>query len=132
MVVLVMLLLGSYALAIEALVALRLQGNPRERIDFKNRLRCWRIEPGWDAVAGLSPTAIWFFTFAHCVILGSFAGAQSLRLLFLPLILVSSFGEEVGWRGFLLPRLFARSGPIQSSLQLGWMWWAFHVPLFWQ
>ncbi len=40
------------------------------------------------------------------------------------------FGEEAGWRGFLLPRLMGRYSPIVASLVLGLLWSAWHYPLY--
>jgi len=42
-----------------------------------------------------------------------------------------SFGEEFGWRGYALPRLLNQTGPLGSSLALGAVWAAWHLPLFW-
>ena len=39
-------------------------------------------------------------------------------------------GEEPGWRGFALPRLIARFGPIVGTLILGVAWACWHLPLF--
>ena len=49
-------------------------------------------------------------------------------LLFGQLIVVT--GEEPGWRGFALPRLAARFGPIAGTLILGIAWTCWHLPLF--
>jgi len=45
-------------------------------------------------------------------------------LIFLPL----GFGEEYGWRGYLLPRLLPL-GEIRASLVLGLIWTFWHLPL---
>ena len=39
-------------------------------------------------------------------------------------------GEEVGWRGYLLPRLTDRIGLAPASLMVGLIWAAWHLPLF--
>jgi membrane protease YdiL (CAAX protease family) len=41
----------------------------------------------------------------------------------------NTLGEEVGWRGFALPRLQARSSPLTASLVLALFWFAWHLPL---
>lgn len=38
-------------------------------------------------------------------------------------------GEEIGWRGFALPRLQQRFDPLRSSLILGTVWGVWHFPL---
>ena len=49
-------------------------------------------------------------------------------LVFGQLVVVA--GEEPGWRGFALPRLIARFGPIVGTLLLGIAWAFWHLPLF--
>lgn len=50
-----------------------------------------------------------------------------LLLLLIPEIIVS-FGEEYGWRGYLLPRLMPL-GEIRASLILGIVWALWHTPV---
>lgn len=45
-------------------------------------------------------------------------------------ILVNGLGEEAGWRGFALPRLQARFGPLGGTLILALLWAGWHAPLF--
>ncbi len=46
------------------------------------------------------------------------------------LLVTGTLGEEVGWRGFALPRLLARFSPIAASLLLGAVWGIWHLPSF--
>jgi membrane protease YdiL (CAAX protease family) len=46
------------------------------------------------------------------------------------LVFLGPLGEEPGWRGFALPRLQQRSGPLVGSLLLGVLWSLWHLPLF--
>ena len=43
--------------------------------------------------------------------------------------LIPGFGEEFGWRGYMLPRLAQRYGARNGVLLHGAVWWAWHLPV---
>lgn len=49
-------------------------------------------------------------------------------LVLLPAGAISAIGEELGWRGFLLPRL-ASLGRVRAGLAIGLLWAVWHYPL---
>jgi len=42
---------------------------------------------------------------------------------------VSGFGEEFGWRGYMLPLVYRRTSPYKAFLVCGVIWFAWHAPL---
>ncbi|MBN2477752.1 CPBP family intramembrane metalloprotease [Candidatus Micrarchaeota archaeon] len=45
-------------------------------------------------------------------------------------IMPSMFGEEYGWRGYLLPTLTPKLGKIQATLLVGIIWGMWHIPSY--
>lgn len=41
-------------------------------------------------------------------------------------------GEELGWRGFLLPQLLEKYPPLTASVVVGLVWAAWHIPLYYR
>jgi uncharacterized protein len=65
-----------------------------------------------------------------------FKGFTPMLLVSYPLYYVAVFfgggplGEEPGWRGFALPRMQRRFGPLWGTLLLGLLWSCWHLPDF--
>jgi uncharacterized protein len=96
--------------------------------------------PGWryGAIAWLLPGALTFVVFVISLPLyrlDSSAGLAALGqvaislTLAVPIIAVISFGEEFGWRSYLLPRLMALLGPWKGLVAQGAIWGFWHAPL---
>lgn len=94
------------------------------------RLFRWRVDWRWYAVALLLPAAMMlvaiglFSLVSDVAIAANWQGLTSLgQILFWVLIakglLGGGLGEELGWRGFALPRLQARFHPLAASAILG-------------
>jgi membrane protease YdiL (CAAX protease family) len=61
-----------------------------------------------------------------------FGPSASLPVLILPYLLFDAItnGEEMGWRGYVLPRLQAKRSALASSLILGLVWGFWHLPKY--
>lgn len=108
--------------------------------DFLARLRRWRVNVRWYAVALLTPpllaTATLFaLTLTSPVFLpGIFTSNDKASLLLSGIMagLVGGLFEEPGWTGFVTPRLRQRYGVFATGLIVGFLWGAWHlIVAFW-
>ena len=101
------------------------------------RLLIWRVNVVWYAISLFGTAVIVALGIGLYVLLGgsraSFSDPQPWHVAFIafPYVLLTSvLGEEIGWRGYALPRLQARHSALDSSLILGLVWNLWHLPLF--
>ena len=102
-----------------------------------SRLVRWRVGLRWYAFA-LAYLAAIKLTAAliHRLATGAWPhfGSEPLALMLAAIVASTLFfgqsGEELGWRGYALPRLAARIGLGAASVVIGVIWAAWHLPLF--
>jgi hypothetical protein len=107
----------------------------REGVDrLLSRLDHWRFGVWYYLFALLFIPALGF---AAVMLSGEASGNELQRwYLFVPLVFSRFFldpgplGEELGWRGFALPRLLDLFGPLKASFILGIIWGVWHLPAF--
>jgi membrane protease YdiL (CAAX protease family) len=81
---------------------------------------------------GLSHGAVWVFGFAGFTEAGPGTIAMFVlerMAMGLTIGAVLAFGEEVGWQGFLVPRLYRLTNFTKTSLFRGLVWSVWHFPL---
>jgi membrane protease YdiL (CAAX protease family) len=112
------------------------------------RYLIWRVGVVWFAVVLLGPVLIDLTAIGMAWLAGGaapsfnqpfvrqvldFDPSMSLGLLALIWFLfeILTNCEEIGWRGYSLPRLLARHNALVASLILGVVWAIWHLPKFW-
>ena len=138
-----MIVMGYMPTLAAVIVTAQTKGKDGVRALFR-KLLIGRVGLRWYLVAVLGLVAVYITAIVlHNLIPGSAAlpilsdklpplSLPQLALYVLPMFLVITLvnGEELGWRGFALPRLQAKYNALTSSLILGMIWTLFHLPLF--
>ena len=146
-------LLGVFGPTVAALILLTVTEGKKGLSALFRRLLLWRVGLHWYGFVLLWPAALSLASsglamlfgapspdLAHPPILGVSSFPSEIRvaapLLLVPVLFLqqffvgSSMGEELGWRGYALPRLQARHSALVASLVLGVLWGLWHLPLF--
>ncbi|MDQ2052184.1 type II CAAX endopeptidase family protein [Natronolimnohabitans sp. A-GB9] len=105
------------------------------------QLFIWRVDGRWYLIVLVgfpvvfvgASTAIYAVLTGYEPDLGVLPERAWIVLFFLVFqILYAGLGEELGWRGFALPRLQDRYNALMASLIIGFFWALWHLPLFFQ
>ncbi|MBH0200140.1 MAG: CPBP family intramembrane metalloprotease [Nitrospira sp.] len=110
--------------------------------DLMRRIVRWRMKVKWYLIALAGPPAL--FAIAAIVsgfVSGSWVGVRQfgsseefpeigILCLWLFHTVTFGFGEEIGWRGFALPRLQRTRGALVATLLLSAAWASWHWPTF--
>lgn len=103
---------------------------------FFERSLNWRLAPQWYLASALLPLLV---VLASTMAAIGFDRAEIASDWFSPsmplgymvfLLIYIGVGEEIGWRGFALPRFQDGLGPLGGSIATGVVWACWHLPLF--
>ena len=106
-----------------------------------SRVLKWRVSPKWYLLVLLGPVVVFAVAIGGYSLLGG-SGARTFRwegaatltalgsLFLVRLFAGGGFGEELGWRGFLLPVLQERDGPLRASIVIGLWHGLWHLPAY--
>lgn len=131
-------LTGSYGPTYAALIVTWvISGGPGIR-HLLSGLLVWRVGFQWYLATLLLHPLLFLLGFGVYALFGGTLPplpepslALALQVILYLVVLGLINGEEIGWRGFALPRMQAQQSALRANLMLGVIWYAFHAPLFW-
>jgi membrane protease YdiL (CAAX protease family) len=136
--------LNTLGPAISAMIVVGMVAGSEGVRQLLEPLRKWRVGINWYFIVLLGPALSMIISIILFGLMGSGNGMSDVINFFLlfgkqilPLILIFFYqfiiiwGEEIGWRGYALPKLQQKMHPIIASVLLGLLWGFWHLPLFW-
>jgi len=133
---LVLVILASNVPSVMAIVLTAMVFGKGSLRKLLGRLLIWRVNPLWYLVVFLGPVVLVGGAVALNALVGGPALSLGMPLLGAAIFLAfsifpgSALGEEIGWRGYVLPRLQTRMSALSASLVLAPIWGLWHLPLW--
>ena len=130
-----LLLLGTIVPSLVAIALTARDGGSGGVQALLRRILDWRVGARWYVFAiGFMLSIKLAAALLHRIVAGDWPAFGATPWLAIAVAIVIGTplqaGEEVGWRGYALPRLAANIGLARASLLLGVLWGAWHLPLF--
>lgn len=125
---------GGFAPSLAAIATTWLIGGAPAMRKLLTPLTHWRHDAGWYVFALLLvPVIAAVSAILQALFISPLHWVDAMAIL--PVALVwpplAALGEEIGWRGFMLPRLQARFGMLSAALLVGVVWGLWHLPAHW-
>lgn len=132
----ILVLLGIPASLFSACFVTRLSNGKGSLIQLFTHSLNWRFSPKWYLSSLLTPLLVAFACGTAAVWINDsqiaknwFSPSMPLGIMAFLLIYIG-LGEEIGWRGFALPRFQEIFGLFKGSIATGFFWALWHLPLF--
>jgi membrane protease YdiL (CAAX protease family) len=130
-----LVLIGTFAPSLVALALTALYGGRSDVGALIARIFQFHVKARWYLFAVSYMVVIKLAAaLAHRALLGAWPrfGQESPAIIIAAIIFSTPFqsGEEIGWRGYALPRMAESMGFRAASLLLGVVWALWHLPLF--
>jgi len=135
-------MLAVWAPALSAILLSRMMKGKAGPQALFHSIRRWRVGIQWYLFILLYPTAIWFLarvidtafgqSFEFTIPILTYFPPEQAYMVVVALVFAfpNTLGEELGWRGFALPRLQAKYNALVSSIMLGLFWAVWHIPMW--
>jgi membrane protease YdiL (CAAX protease family) len=132
-------MVGAAFCSVAGLVATYVEGGLSGVKDLARRCVLYRVPVGWWLYALFLSVGVHV---AATIIYGAVHGGVGpvrptelfhqwwLFYVFTFSLLQGPLAEELGWRGFLLPRLLSKFSPLTASVIVGVIWAAWHINIF--
>ena len=133
---------GSLGPALAGLATTAILAGREGLSELAGRVLRWSVPSRWHVIALAAPFAIYLAAAAAAAAIGESPrlgelgtsaeyGQLPRPAYWLAVLVFYGFGEEIGWRGTLLPLLLRRMSPRRATFVLSLFWAFWHLPLFW-
>ena len=122
--------------ALAAIIMTRISGEKMGMVRLRHRIRQWRVHWIWYLFILLGIPAL--ILLGIIILRGTFVDVQvfppriltNYPMYFVGIFFATGLPEEIGWRGFALPRMQRRYGSLRGSVVLGVLWAFWHLLSF--
>jgi len=134
---------GAWAPTIAATLLTAVSGGKPALKAYLARILKWRVGVQWylvvlfgTAIVAYAALGIFLLMGGQVPELGLPIGLRRNLWLVLPIVFVINIfvggplGEDIGWRGYLLPQLYRSTNVLSASLIVGVVWVIWHAPFF--